>query len=97
MQISHGGHGGTRVANSKREVINAVVDHEPKLTDGDPLRSYGYCAVRTGPKGEFLDRACIGRSPKEVAELVDRERESNPLFDDQNPVTRTARVMITEG
>ncbi len=97
MLVSHGNFRGVRAANVKREVIDGQVDIEPQLTDGSPLRSYAYCAVRTSPKGEFLDRVCVGRSPKEVEEIVARERETNPVFDRENPVTRTAKVTITEG
>lgn len=47
------GAGGARIANSKRDVINAHVDEEPRLTDGE-LRIYGFCAVVLNPAGQEM-------------------------------------------
>lgn len=95
MQLSHGGHSGTRVANSKREVINAQVDDEPYETDNPPLVNYAYAAVRAGARGEWLDRNTIRGSEKETSESLVDESKFTPEFVVQHPVLRIIRVKIT--
>lgn len=80
----------------KREVVNPNLDPDPMKSDDDGLRSYGYCAVRKSVKGEFLDRCCVGQSPKEVEERVTQEKHVNPLFHHNNPVVRVAKITILE-
>lgn len=96
-KLHYGGRTGTRMHGGARTDWDAEVDIGPRLSDGDPLHTYAYAAVRRSQRGEFIDRVCVGQNPKEVNERVESERAANPLFDQNNPVTRVARVTITEG
>lgn len=96
-KLHFGGRTGTRVAGSKREVINGVVDIEPMLSDDSPLVSYGYCAVRQAAGREFFDRSCAGGTTEEVLRRVGEARDISPDFDTRHPLVRVARVTIQEG
>lgn len=50
-------------AGGRREVINPNVDEDPITSDGDALHGYGYCFVRVGARGEYLDLSSFSQAP----------------------------------
>ncbi|MCL4304305.1 hypothetical protein KJZ99_00120 [bacterium] len=58
-------HGDPRVhaAGGRREVIDAQVEEEPMLDDEAVLHGYGYCFVRVGARGEYLDLSSFSQAP----------------------------------
>lgn len=79
------------------EVIDAEVDIEPvPRDDGAPLVTYAYCAVRSNGTREFLDRATLAASPKEVEERILTESSFAPETSGRYVLVRIARVTVEE-